>query len=176
MNVCTAEPPYEMACYVPRDETRIHEFCTITIPCTTRITNPRKAYQFFTNYLRMPGYVDGGPDYGKVRTFRWYFYVTPCLKTQMSPQFLVALETLERCGVIIINEKGRKYDKIVVSNRSYHCQVTGPVDMEIFNQWDRKCSWKQFLYERDTRLNGASLLFGSFEPEYVEPKPIEPDP
>ena len=172
-----------MACsklYVPQDETTIYHLCVLACPHTKDLDTLEKAWWFFWNQYGMPGYVEGGPVPEKPGVYAWFFHVNPRLKAQMSRRLLATLESLQRGDPVKIyygkpNKKGeRPYRMIVVSNQPHHRQVTGPVDMEVYEAWDPAISYQEYRKQRDPNLEKDSAVyvaFGSFDPEPIEPEP-----
>ena len=177
-----------MACskmYVPPDENVIYHICVLAIPYTKDLNTLKKAWWFFWHLYGMPGYVEGGPVPGKPGVYAWFFHVNPRLKAQMSPQLLATLETLQRGEEVKIyygnpDKKGKRpYRMVVVSNQPHHRQVTGPVDMEVYEAWDKTISYQDYRKRRFPELENESAVyvaFGSFDPEPLEPEPLEPEP
>jgi len=137
----------------------ILRYCVVKTESTT-LDTPEKAASWFMKVFRASGCVEGGPVPGNPSVYVWNFYVNPCLKSQLSTNLWAALCHFESYWHSMPHVLYEGHHTVVRSNPPRHPKVTEPVDMEIYVQWDKKCSFREFCMTLDPSLTGKPLSFG----------------
>lgn len=143
----------------------ILKYCVVQTVSTT-LDTPEKAASWFRKVFQASGCVKGGLVPGNPGVYAWNFYVNPCFKTQLSSYLWDALCHFESDWASLphvyyyTKEEGRH--SLVRSNHPRHPKVTTPVDMEIYDQWDKTCSFHEFCMTLDPSLRDEKAKYLSF--------------
>ena len=155
-------------CYDNGTGDSILGFCVLRTKSTT-LDTPGKAASWFRSLFRASGCVQGGLVPGNPSLYAWNFYVNPCFKSQLSPKLWCALYHFEEYWpsqslVHYYTKEGRH--SIVRSDHPRHRKVTEPVDMDVYDQWDKKCSFHEFCMMLDPSLKDEKAQYLPFGPEH----------
>ena len=127
---------------------------------STMLNTPAKAAAWFRNYFRASGCVQGGLVPGEPGVYAWTFYLDSCLKTQLSDRLWSTLFNFERDfpdrRKIFVSIKEKKFHFMVISDQSPR-QVTVPVDADLYQKWDKKCSFHVWTLDPDEKAKYLSF-------------------
>jgi len=137
------------------------EYCVVHTESTT-LDTPEKAASWFLKVFRASGCVQGGIVPGNPSVYAWNFYVNPCLKSQLSSYLWAALCHFESDWSSLPHVYYEGRHTVVRSDHPRHPKVTAPVDMEIYDQWDKKCSFHEFCMTFDPSLRDEKAKYLSF--------------
>jgi hypothetical protein len=156
-------------CYDNGTGNSILGFCVLQTKSTT-LDTPEKAASWFRNLFRTSGCVKGLLVPENPGVYVWNFYVNPCFKSQLSPSLWTALYNFERDwpsqSLVYYYTKKEGNHSIVRSDHPRHRKVTEPVDMDVYDQWDKKCSFHEFCMMLDPSLKDEKAQYLPFGPEH----------